>query len=120
MERIIFNGEHLTFEQVLQVAYGTPVVELSEVARVNVQRAADAVQRLLADGVVAYGITTGFGAFKNKVIRPEDVAQLQYNIIVSHAVGVGDVFDIPTTACDYAHPRQYVSTRLQWYSLGNA
>lgn len=97
MERIILDGEHLTFEQVLKVAYGTPEVELSEVARVNVQRAADAVQRLLADGVVAYGITTGFGAFKNKVIRPEDVAQLQYNIIVSHAVGVGDVFDIPTT-----------------------
>ena len=79
------------------MAYGSPMVELSEVAHRNVQRAAQAVQRLLADGVVAYGITTGFGAFKNKVIQPEDVAQLQYNIIVSHAVGVGDPFDIPTT-----------------------
>ena len=97
MERIILDGEHLTFEQVLKVAYGSPMVELSEVAHRNVQRAAQAVQRLLADGVVAYGITTGFGAFKNKVIQPEDVAQLQYNIIVSHAVGVGDPFDIPTT-----------------------
>jgi histidine ammonia-lyase len=62
-----------------------------------VKRAADAVQQLLAKGVIAYGITTGFGAFKDKVIQPDEVAQLQYNILVSHAVGVGDPFEPPTT-----------------------
>ncbi|MCU0481256.1 MAG: histidine ammonia-lyase, partial [Anaerolineae bacterium] len=68
-----------------------------ENAKIVVTRAADAVQKLLADGVIAYGITTGFGAFKDKLIPPEDVELLQYNIIVSHAVGIGDPFDIPTT-----------------------
>ena len=100
MDKIILDGDSLTFEQVLAVAYGepsAPFIQLSDRAKENVHRSADAVQQLLADGVLAYGITTGFGAFKNKVIQPDEVKQLQYNILVSHAVGVGDPFDIPTT-----------------------
>lgn len=98
MENIILDGDSLTIEQVLAVAYGdpsTPKIMLSEDAKHNVTRAADAVQKLLDDGVIAYGITTGFGAFKDKVISLEDVQQLQYNILVSHAVGMGDPFDTP-------------------------
>lgn len=99
MERIIIDGDSLTFDQVLAVAYGEagkPEIVLSEAAKKQVIRAADAVQKLLADGVVAYGITTGFGAFKDKVIPPHQVEQLQHNILMSHAVGVGDPFEIPT------------------------
>ena len=98
MENIILDGDSLTIEQVLAVAYGEPSVPkvlLSAEAKHNVTRAANAVQKLLADGVIAYGITTGFGAFKDKVIPPEDVQQLQYNILVSHAVGMGDPYDAP-------------------------
>jgi histidine ammonia-lyase len=96
MAQIILDGASLTIEQVIEAAYGTPEVILSEAAKQRVQRAADAVQKLLAEGVIAYGITTGFGAFKDKVIPPDQVERLQYNIIVSHAVGVGAPFDIPT------------------------
>ena len=97
---IILNGEDLTIEQVVAVAYGqpdAPRVVLSEAAQHRVQRAAEAVEQLLARGEVAYGITTGFGAFKERVIPLEQVTELQRNILMSHAVGVGDPFDIPTT-----------------------
>jgi histidine ammonia-lyase len=100
MQTIILDGEHLTFSQVLAVANGQPgepAVALSAGARQKVGRAADAVQELLQRGVVAYGITTGFGAFKNRIIPADQVEQLQRNILISHAVGVGDPFDIPTT-----------------------
>jgi len=100
MEQVILDGDNLTIEQVIAVAYGepnNPRVIIGEGAQKLVTRAANAVQKLLADGVIAYGITTGFGAFKDKLIPPEDVELLQYNIIVSHAVGIGDPFDIPTT-----------------------
>ena len=96
---IVLDGESLTFEQVCAVAYGTPVtpeVSLSDVAKTNVNRAAAAVDELLERGEIAYGITTGFGAFKDKIISPEEVERLQRNIILSHAVGVGDPFDTPT------------------------
>jgi histidine ammonia-lyase len=97
MNTVLLDGEHLTIEQVIAVAYGTPRVELAEHAKAKVERAAQAVQRLLAEGTIAYGITTGFGAFKDIVIKPEQVEQLQHNILVSHAVGVGDAFDKATT-----------------------
>ena len=100
MNEIILDGESLTFEQVLAVAYGepnTPRVALSENAKAQVNRSANAVKKLLARGEIAYGITTGFGAFKDKIISREEVELLQKNIIVSHAVGVGKPFDVPTT-----------------------
>lgn len=99
MTEIVIDGENLTFEQVIAVAYGEPGeprVVLAENARENVRRAARAVQTLLDRGEIAYGITTGFGAFKDKIISPEESAQLQRNIVLSHAVGVGKAFDTPT------------------------
>jgi histidine ammonia-lyase len=100
MFSIILNGQNLTLDQVIAVAYGqpdNPRVELSAEAAGRVTRAAQAVEQLLARGEIAYGITTGFGAFKDRLIPPEQVAELQRNIIFSHAVGVGNPFDRPTT-----------------------
>lgn len=99
MQRIVIDGENLTFEQVIAVAYGDPGeprVALSDAAVVNVNRAAAAVDTLLERGEIAYGITTGFGAFKDKIISVNEVEELQRNIVVSHAVGVGKAFDTPT------------------------
>jgi histidine ammonia-lyase len=100
LEEIVLDGESLTFGQVLAVAYGEPDkprVVLSEKAKAQVRRSADAVQKLVKRGEIAYGITTGFGAFKDKIISPDETRALQKNILMSHAVGVGEPFDIPTT-----------------------
>ncbi|MBK8302487.1 MAG: histidine ammonia-lyase [Chloracidobacterium sp.] len=97
---IIIDGESLTFEQVIAVAYGKPGeprVVICDSAKSAVDRSAAAVQTLLDRGEIAYGITTGFGAFKDKIISRAEVEQLQRNIVVSHAVGVGNPFDVPTT-----------------------
>ena len=52
---------------------------------------------MLEKGEVVYGVTTGFGAFKDKIISIDQVEQLQRNILLSHAVGTGEPFDVPTT-----------------------
>src|SRR5215203_7459495 len=99
MSEIVIDGESLTFKEVLAVACGQPNeprVVLSRAAKQNVNRSAAAVQTLLDRGEIAYGITTGFGAFKDKIISLQEVEQLQRNIVLSHAVGVGKSFDIPT------------------------
>lgn len=100
METIYLDGTSLTFDQVQAAAYGqpdAPHIAISPEAAKLVTRAAEAVQTLLKRGTIAYGITTGFGAFKDRIIPPEQVEQLQRNILVSHSVGVGNPFDIPTT-----------------------
>jgi histidine ammonia-lyase len=99
MNKIILDGESLTFEQVVEIAYGSPdnpKIVLAESAKVKVGRASEAVDKLLSRGEIAYGITTGFGALKDKIIPLDQVEKLQRNILISHSVGVGEPFDIPT------------------------
>lgn len=48
------------------------------------------VLRALQDGKAHYGINTGFGVLANKRISEEQLAELQQNILLSHACGVGD------------------------------
>jgi histidine ammonia-lyase len=99
MNEVIIDGDSLTFEQVLTVAYGkpgSPTVKLAGPAIDRVARCARAVETLIERGEIAYGITTGFGAFKDKIISDDEVELLQKNIVLSHAVGVGKPFDTPT------------------------
>jgi len=99
---VILDGEHLTLEDVVRVAYapahGQPVqVGLSEEAWHKVRRAERAVRDFVARGEIVYGVTTGFGAFKDRIIPPDQVQQLQRNILMSHTVGVGEPLDEAAT-----------------------
>jgi len=99
-DSLFLDGQSLTLEQVITVASGIPGrprIELSPAAGQRVERAAQAVQQLIRRGEIAYGITTGFGAFKDRIIPPDEVEALQRNILLSHAAGVGQPFDVPTT-----------------------
>ena len=68
-------------------------VALSEGAIAAVERARAVVEGIVERGEVVYGITTGFGAFRDRVIPADQLAQLQVNLILSHCVGVGT--DLP-------------------------
>jgi histidine ammonia-lyase len=48
------------------------------------------VHQMASDGKTVYGITTGFGILANTKISEEDTATLQYKILQSHSVGVGE------------------------------
>ncbi len=49
------------------------------------------VDRALKDGKIYYGINTGFGALATQRVSDEELTRLQRNLILSHAVGVGDL-----------------------------
>ena len=55
-----------------------------------VSRSRDTVLQALGDGMAHYGINTGFGALSNKRIDEDQLSNLQRNILLSHACGVGD------------------------------
>ena len=86
------TGDNLKVDDVVTVARGRPVA-LDPAVLPRVQRSRRAVEQLVAEGTVAYGITTGFGHFKDKFISPDQTAALQLNLVRSHAVGVGP--DLP-------------------------
>src|SRR5438874_4853570 len=62
---------------------------MSPAARRRVERSRAIVDGVVERGEVVYGITTGFGAFKDRVISRDDLARLQINLIMSQCVGVG-------------------------------
>ena len=48
------------------------------------------IERLVEEGSTVYGVTTGFGDLANVRIEPEQVAELQRNLVLSHTAGVGE------------------------------
>ncbi len=66
-----------------------PFVSMSAEAQRKVAASRAIVDRVVERGEVIYGITTGFGAFKDRVIPHDELAQLQINLILSQCVGVG-------------------------------
>ncbi len=63
---------------------------LAAEARGRVAEGAAAVTRILAKDAPVYGINTGFGKLASVRIGGGDLAQLQRNIVLSHAAGVGE------------------------------
>jgi histidine ammonia-lyase len=88
MKSLIIDGQNLKIDDVVAVSDGRSVA-LSPGAVPAMVRSRRAVEKLVKEGEVAYGITTGFGRFKDRLIAPEDVRKLQLNLVRSHACGVG-------------------------------
>jgi len=49
------------------------------------------IEAVIRNKTVVYGVNTGFGNFKNKIISSEDIKTLQKNLIRSHSTGVGEL-----------------------------
>jgi len=93
MPTLEIDGQSLTIADVVRVARNAPgyvTVRLSAAAQSRVQRARELVEQFVREGRVVYGVTTGFGALKDQLIAPEHLLDLQRNLIVSHAAGVGE------------------------------
>ncbi|MCF6150368.1 MAG: histidine ammonia-lyase [Candidatus Kuenenia sp.] len=97
MTPIELDGNSLTLEQCIQVARNNRKIHLSKKAFSKVTEARNCVIKALEDNKAIYGLTTGFGALSEKVISHEQTKQLQKNILMSHAAGVGKCFDKETT-----------------------
>ena len=89
------SGADLKVDDVVAVVKGLRVA-LADSALPKIERSRAAVDQLVDEGRIAYGITTGFGRFKDKLISRDQVKQLQLNLVRSHAVGVGPKLDQET------------------------
>lgn len=92
---IRLNGSDLTLNQVVMLANGEKA-ELAPQAAESVRRSRRVVENILQRQEVVYGVNTGFGNFASVVIAPDQLNQLQVNLIRSHAAGVGAALDEPT------------------------
>jgi histidine ammonia-lyase len=89
MSTVVIDGEGLSLEDVQRVATGGAAVAIGEAGLERIRRSRAVVERVLAEGRVVYGVNTGFGRLSDVVIPPARIAELQLNLIRSHACGVG-------------------------------
>jgi histidine ammonia-lyase len=92
---VVLDGNSLRIEDVVAVARDFVPVALSRPACERAASARRTVDRLVADGAVVYGVTTGFGKLSDVAIPPARLAELQRNLIRSHSAGVGDPMPEP-------------------------
>jgi histidine ammonia-lyase len=83
------SGKGLDARTLALIAAGEAIT-LDEAALALVAENRLVIQRILEEGRTVYGINTGFGQFATVVIPAEQLAQLQLNLVRSHAAGVGE------------------------------
>lgn len=93
---VVLDGERLTPEDVAAVAFEKVPVVLSEESVQRVAACRRKVEDLVSTGKAVYGVTTGFGKFSDVHISSEDAAELQVNLIRSHACAVGNPLPVST------------------------
>lgn len=85
------SAEHLTIERIGEIIKNGYKLELSDDARNRIVRCREYLDKKIAETKVPiYGVTTGFGSLCNVSIGKDHLAQLQINLMMSHACGTGD------------------------------
>lgn len=85
-----YGIDKLTVSAALSVAGGKMKGLLNKDAVSRINASAASVGQIVKSGRTVYGVNTGFGILANTSISAEDTATLQYKILESHSVGVGD------------------------------
>lgn len=85
------SAEHLSIERIGEIVYGGYKIELSDDAHKRIVECREYLDRKIAESTTPiYGVTTGFGSLCNVSIGSDYLAQLQINLMMSHACGTGD------------------------------
>ncbi|RAC79332.1 histidine ammonia-lyase, partial [Burkholderia multivorans] len=87
---ITLTPGHLTLPQLRQIAREPVQLTLDPASFAKIDAGAKAVSDIAAKGEPAYGINTGFGRLASTHIPHDQLELLQKNLVLSHAVGVGE------------------------------
>ncbi|XP_065350144.1 histidine ammonia-lyase-like [Cloeon dipterum] len=88
-EYIFLDGNTLSTDDLVQLGKSRYKIKLTNEAEQNVTKSRNLIDKILQENKVVYGITTGFGNFARTTIPIDKLEELQYNLIRSHAAGVG-------------------------------
>jgi histidine ammonia-lyase len=89
MNAVTLNGQPLSLAEIEAVSVYHARVEITIAARERIAASRALVEQIVAAGQTVYGVNTGFGKLSDVRISDENLAQLQTNLVRSHAGGVG-------------------------------
>ena len=88
-----YGIDKLTVEKAMQLTHGKLRGKLTAVAKKKVKICRAKVEKMANGNKTVYGINTGFGPLCDTQITPEETNLLQKNLLITHAVGVGNPID---------------------------
>lgn len=88
-----YGIDQLTVSKVIAIAKGNLNAVLTEAAIEKVNSCRDKVEIMAKSDKAVYGINTGFGPLCDVQITPQETSKLQENLLITHAVGVGNPID---------------------------
>ncbi len=94
MKNLLIDGCKLTINDIFNVVYNDYKVDVSPDAKQRIIKSRNLIDKWVKEDAVIYGVTTGFGEFANVKINPEEIEQLQRNLIYSHAAGTGNFLPV--------------------------
>ena len=90
-DALIIDNQWLTFDSIKNFILHSQQIAISTAAEALVIKCrAYLDKKMELDEAVYYGINTGFGFLQNVQIDKNQIEQLQYNLLMSHACGLGD------------------------------
>jgi len=89
------NGQPLALSEIAAVALGDTLVEVSPSAHPRVLASRKVIEDIIARDAVVYGVNTGFGKLADVRIQPDELRELQLNLVRSHACGIGNPLSEP-------------------------
>jgi len=95
MQAITLKPGHLTLAQLRAIMAGGVRITLDPAAVPGIEAGSRTVAAIVAKGAPAYGINTGFGRLAQTHIPNDQLELLQENLVLSHAVGVGEPLSAP-------------------------
>jgi histidine ammonia-lyase len=93
MTQIHMSMDDITLDDLVSISRQGATVQLSKESQKRINNARELIEQWIQEEKTIYGVTTGFGALSDVPISRKDTRQLQENILMSHAAGVGDIFD---------------------------
>lgn len=90
MEAKKLGIDFISFEDFKAINADNNQTLLSEESKKQILNSQENVAKIVASGQTVYGINTGFGPLCDTKISEEETRQLQHNLLISHAVGVGN------------------------------
>ena len=90
MKKIILTQKQYSIEHIYKYSNVQCHISLSDKLKNNIIESRQFINDKISEKKSIYGINTGFGKLSSIKINQEDINKLQENLILSHAVGVGD------------------------------
>ena len=90
MNTKILGVDFISYEDFIAIQSGENQIVLTEQSKNQILKSKENVSKIVTSGQTVYGINTGFGPLCDTKISEEETRQLQHNLLISHAVGVGN------------------------------